>query len=99
MDANLPRDSNYFKEAVRTAATKNDCVGLNPFDLAHGERWAANAALYCKGEGIGFSSLAEMEAEQETINEICPEWLCLGEKSCRWKNAQVFGSLIVYFGD
>ena len=74
-----------------------DCLGLNPFDLSYGERWAADAALYCKGEGLGFQDLGQMEAHEDEINEICPEFLCLGESTCRWEDAKVFFSFFLSF--
>ena len=49
----------------------------------------ANSALSCKGAGLGYQSLAEIEANEEIINTICPEYECLGERSCRFELAKV----------
>ena len=64
-------------------------MGLDPFDLTHGERWVADGALYCKAGGIGIP-INEAEANEELINEICPEFDCLGRSACRWEIAKVF---------
>ena len=64
-------------------------MAFDPLDLSYGERWAADSALACKGEGLGFRDLALIEANEAMITEICPEYLCLGERACRFPDAKV----------
>ena len=53
-------------------------------DFSYGERYASDAALYCKGV-----DLTNIDKAEE-FEELCPEFLCLGEWSCHFEIAKVF---------
>ena len=65
--------------------------------MVYGERYVSDAALYCKG--LGLSDLDEIEKNQDSMNEICSEYVCLGQRSCRYEMARVsiFIFILIFF--